>query len=147
MVEPSSLTSCYSGGGAHCIPASVVPASFASMLASCPTGGGLCAPDTFIAAGGQFIPPTCVALESAEGRCLHLAIPQVAQQHQLTQSTCAAYERCVPCYNPIDGSLDPSFGGGKVHTDFAMTGEEIFGLALQPDGEIVAAGGTTAGGG
>ncbi|MEV6297277.1 calcium-binding protein [Streptomyces sp. NPDC051896] len=49
-------------------------------------------------------------------------------------------------YNPIDGSLDTSFGtGGKVTTDFGGT-DEAFGVALQTDGKIVAAGLTTAGG-
>jgi uncharacterized delta-60 repeat protein/uncharacterized repeat protein (TIGR01451 family) len=43
-------------------------------------------------------------------------------------------------YNP-DGSLDASFGtGGKVTTDFAGSGDEAFGVALQADGKIVAAG-------
>jgi uncharacterized delta-60 repeat protein len=42
-------------------------------------------------------------------------------------------------YNP-DGSLDPSFGsGGKVTTDFGGF-DVAFGVALQPDGKIVAAG-------
>ncbi|HYE14108.1 MAG TPA: delta-60 repeat domain-containing protein, partial [Pyrinomonadaceae bacterium] len=45
-------------------------------------------------------------------------------------------------YNP-DGSLDPSFGGdGIVRTDFLgiFTDDEIYGMALQPDGKIVAVG-------
>lgn len=42
--------------------------------------------------------------------------------------------------NP-DGTLDDSFGsGGKVTTDFFGRGDRIFALALQPDGQIVAAG-------
>jgi uncharacterized delta-60 repeat protein len=50
-------------------------------------------------------------------------------------------------YNP-DGSLDASFGnGGKVLTDFAPgTGEAAYGVALQPDGRIVAAGFSNASG-
>ena len=44
-----------------------------------------------------------------------------------------------------DGSLDPTFGaGGLVTTDFG-NGEEAFALALQPDGRIVAAGGSAIG--
>ena len=44
-------------------------------------------------------------------------------------------------YNP-DGSLDSTFGtGGKVSTDFAHGSlDEVFGVALQSDGKIVAAG-------
>jgi uncharacterized delta-60 repeat protein len=43
-------------------------------------------------------------------------------------------------YN-IDGSLDPTFDGdGKVTTDFAGDTDEAFGVAIQADGKIVAAG-------
>ncbi|HEX8499370.1 MAG TPA: discoidin domain-containing protein [Pyrinomonadaceae bacterium] len=43
-------------------------------------------------------------------------------------------------YNP-DGSLDQTFGaGGLVVTDFFGGGDTAYGVALQPDGKIVAAG-------
>src|SRR5262249_19153544 len=43
-------------------------------------------------------------------------------------------------YNP-DGSLDTTFGtGGKVTTDFGSTTDRAFGVAIQADGKIVAAG-------
>ena len=43
-------------------------------------------------------------------------------------------------YNP-DGSLDSSFGtGGLVTTDFGLTRDEAFGVAIQSDGKIVAVG-------
>ena len=46
-------------------------------------------------------------------------------------------------YNP-DGSLDASFGtGGKVTTDFGGTADRADALALQPDGKIVLAGGSS----
>ncbi|MEV6050381.1 calcium-binding protein [Streptomyces sp. NPDC052107] len=49
-------------------------------------------------------------------------------------------------YN-TDGSLDTTFGtGGKVITDFGGTIDEAFGVAVQTDGKIVAAGITNAGG-
>jgi signal recognition particle subunit SEC65 len=74
----------------------------ASQLKACPTG--LCVPDKFIETGGNFIPPTCRSVNNAEGRCLHVEIPQVAaQKGLLPQATCQTYERCVPCYNPTDG--------------------------------------------
>ncbi|HKG11857.1 MAG TPA: hypothetical protein VKB12_00905, partial [Pyrinomonadaceae bacterium] len=46
-------------------------------------------------------------------------------------------------YN-YDGSLDTTFGGGtgKVVTDFNGTSDRIWGITLQPDGKIVAAGET-----
>jgi uncharacterized delta-60 repeat protein len=43
-------------------------------------------------------------------------------------------------YNP-DGSLDPAFGsGGKLTTAIGSGKDEAYGLALQPDGKLVAAG-------
>jgi uncharacterized delta-60 repeat protein len=43
-------------------------------------------------------------------------------------------------YNP-DGSLDPTFGsGGKVTTDFAASFDRAYGLIVQGDGKLVAAG-------
>ncbi|MFE9928454.1 calcium-binding protein [Streptomyces sp. NPDC005533] len=51
-------------------------------------------------------------------------------------------------YNALDGSLDTGFGGdGKVFTDFGglQEGSTAYGLALQADGRIIAAGDTTEG--
>jgi uncharacterized delta-60 repeat protein len=43
-------------------------------------------------------------------------------------------------YHP-DGTLDPTFGsGGVVTTDFAGSVDRVEGLAVQPDGKLVAAG-------
>jgi uncharacterized delta-60 repeat protein len=43
----------------------------------------------------------------------------------------------------VAGDLDPGFGtGGKVTTDFAGGPDEAFAVAVQPDGKLVAAGGT-----
>src|SRR5262249_32253745 len=43
-------------------------------------------------------------------------------------------------YN-ADGSLDTTFSGdGKVTTDFALGLDQVFGVAIQPDGKIVTAG-------
>jgi uncharacterized delta-60 repeat protein len=42
------------------------------------------------------------------------------------------------------GDLDPAFGaGGKVTTDFAGRGDAALGVAIQPDGKIVAVGNST----
>jgi hypothetical protein len=102
VLDPSTLPACGTEGGAHCLQSALVPANLASQLATC--SGGYCVPDTFIEAGGNFIPPTCASLDGAEGRCLNVVIPQVAAQaSQLTQSTCQSYEKCVPCFSPING--------------------------------------------
>jgi uncharacterized delta-60 repeat protein len=39
-----------------------------------------------------------------------------------------------------DGTLDPAFGGGMVRTSFGEKSAGVQGVALQPDGKIVAAG-------
>ena len=102
LLDPSKLPACGPAGGAHCLQSALVPAAMASQLAACT--GGYCVPDVFIESGGNFIPSTCASLDGAEGRCLNVAIPQVAsQESQLQQSTCAVFERCVPCFSPIDG--------------------------------------------
>ncbi len=103
LINPDTLPACGPIGGAHCLQAALVPAAMQSQLATC--SGGYCVPDVFIEAGGNYIPPTCSSLDGAEGRCLNTAIPQVtAEESQLTQSTCAIFERCVPCFSPIDGT-------------------------------------------
>jgi uncharacterized delta-60 repeat protein len=49
------------------------------------------------------------------------------------------YDFALARYLP-NGSLDSTFGGdGRVSTDFG-DGDFAFGLALQPDGKLVAAG-------
>ncbi len=101
VIDPAGLPSC--AADAHCLDAALVPADFQSRLASCPEAGKLCVPDIFLVTGGDFIPPTCRSVADAEGRCLSLALPDVqAQSSLLPQSTCAAAERCVPCYSPLD---------------------------------------------
>ncbi len=103
VLDPTTLPACGTEGGAHCLQSALVPANLASQLATC--SGGYCVPDAFIEAGGNFIPPTCASLDGAEGRCLNVVIPQVsAEASQLTQSTCQVFEKCVPCFSPIDGT-------------------------------------------
>lgn len=103
LVDVSKLPSC--GGGAHCVSATLVPPAMASQLAACTApNSGLCAPDNFIQAAGNFVPRTCASLDAAEGRCLNVVIPQVkAEMAQLTQDICTADEKCVPCFSPLDG--------------------------------------------
>jgi len=103
VLDPDTLPACGTEGGAHCLQSALVPASLQAQLATC--SGGYCVPDSFIEAGGNFIPPTCASLDGAEGRCLNVVIPEVAAQaSQLPQSTCQVFEKCVPCFSPIDGT-------------------------------------------
>lgn len=102
IVDPNKLPTCGPVGGAHCLGASLVPAAERAMLATCP--GGYCVPDPFIASGGNFVPATCRSVGGAEGRCLHESLPAVAKQKDaLPGASCGTFERCVPCFDPLDG--------------------------------------------
>jgi hypothetical protein len=109
VIDPSTLPACDNGGcgGAHCLPAAEVPASVQSQLAPCGTGAsaGFCAPDPIIATANNFVPTSCTSIAGAEGRCLSTCLPMIAgQENLLPRSTCAANERCAPCYNPVSSS-------------------------------------------
>ena len=101
LVDVTKLEVC-GGGGARCVPPAAVPAEVAPMLAPC--AGGLCVPEEVLVAGGRHLPARCTSLSDAEGRCMHLSLPAVAAQAaRLPASTCEADERCVPCFDPLDG--------------------------------------------
>ncbi len=103
LIDPLTLPEC--AADAHCLDASLVPADTASQLAACPDASQLCVPDDFIRTGGKFAPLSCNSVAGAEGRCLSLALPAVAEQEALLpQDICGANEKCTPCYSPIDGS-------------------------------------------
>jgi hypothetical protein len=136
VIDPSSLPACGSGG-AHCLPSALVPPAEASQLATCPTG--YCVPDVFIESGGEFIPPTCTSLDGAEGRCLNVALPQIAAQTSLLpQGSCQSYERCAPCYSPIDGTVTGACSQG---CDPGPTQPKVvFQACCTPDGANTPAG-------
>jgi hypothetical protein len=105
VLDPNTLPDCSpTCGGAHCLPAALVPEGERDQLATCP--GGYCAPDGIIATDGFYKPPSCTSLAGAEGRCLSTCLPQVASQPLLPRSSCAANERCVPCFDPTNGDVD-----------------------------------------
>lgn len=105
VLDAPMLPVCGGSGGAHCLPSALVPQAMASELAVCGATGGKCVPDVFIESGGRYVPPTCNSVIGAEGRCLHVGLASVAgQKDKLPQGTCKTYERCVPCYSPLDGT-------------------------------------------
>ena len=107
-IDPATLPPCpnCSAGGAHCVPASLVPPDVADQLDDC-DASNKCVPDYFIETTGLFIAPTCESVAGAEGRCLNKCIPQVAAQADLLpQSSCQTHEVCTPCYDPQTG--DPT---------------------------------------
>lgn len=106
IVNPNAFPPCSPVcGGAHCLPAALVPMAEQSQLAACP--GGFCAPDTLIASAGKGLPKTCTSIAGAEGRCLSTCLPAIqAQQQLLPQDLCAPGEKCAPCFNPT--AADPT---------------------------------------
>jgi hypothetical protein len=109
VVNPSSLDSCNPVcGSAHCMPAGLVPAAQQSQLNKCTAdgGAGFCLPDAVIAAGGNYVPPSCDPFpgSGAEGRCLSKCLPAVAaKKGELVQSSCSSSDLCVPCSDPFTG--------------------------------------------
>ncbi len=105
--DPEAFPACPTNvcaGGAHCVPTAAIPADQAALLADC-DASAKCVPDALIETGGLFTPPTCTSVAGAEGRCTSVCLPDVAAQAELLpQDVCAASERCVPCYDPFDGT-------------------------------------------
>jgi hypothetical protein len=115
LLDPASFDACAPAcGGAHCLPASSVPAAQQSLLDGCTAKGGvagLCTPDKLIATGGNFVPKSCTSVAGAEGRCLSTCLPSVAAQAgQLPKDVCDDGEKCAPCYNPT--AADPTLPTG-----------------------------------
>jgi hypothetical protein len=111
VIDPSTLPACSpTCGGAHCLPATLVPPAQQPLLKSCAAAGGapgLCAPDKLIATGGNFVPKTCTSVAGSEGRCLSTCLPDIAEKAAfLRQDVCAPDERCAPCFDPT--SSDPT---------------------------------------
>lgn len=114
IVDPTTLPQCDpSCGGAHCLPADLVPAAQRDLLAPC--SGGYCLPDSFIRTGGLIKPTKCDSIAGVEGRCLSTCLPAVAEQAALLPSVgCPANQRCVPCYNPVSGDPTEATGACSV---------------------------------
>jgi hypothetical protein len=110
LIDPTLSPACDPACmGAHCVPTALVPVAQQAELAACGSGSsaGFCTPDTFIASDGNGVPPTCVSVAGAEGRCLSVCLPLIASEAQvLPQATCAAGQLCAPCFNPT--ASDPS---------------------------------------
>ena len=82
------------------------PASLQALLAPC-SGGGFCTPDTVIASADNFVPPSCVSIAGAEGRCVSTCLPWVAARAALLPKVgCAAGTVCAPCFDPL--ATDPT---------------------------------------
>ena len=117
-IDPTTFPPCSPAcAGSHCVPSALVPPAEQGQLLQCPSQGsdaggdggldGYCVPDSFIASGGEGLPPVCTSVAGSEGRCLSTCIPLVASETEvLPQGTCASTERCAPCFNPT--ATDPT---------------------------------------
>jgi hypothetical protein len=102
---PRILAQCCAAAG-RCVPGSTLTAAQRGLLGrdSCSSAHELCLPEAFIDEPG-FVPPHChSATWGAEGRCLWTCLPSVATRADvLDRDDCAEAQRCVPCFDPIDG--------------------------------------------
>ena len=105
LIDVSTLEPCPSGCGlGHCLANDKIPADKIDLFASC-DDYQKCVPDAFIETAGLYVPPSCQSLGGAEGRCLSTCLPSVAEKiDSLPQDSCMAEHRCVPCFDPVDGT-------------------------------------------
>jgi len=105
---PSLLASCCAGLG-RCAPTAWVPDEFRSFFDSTGCAGPgeqLCvAPESALSDPDHLRVTTCEDPRThAEGRCLPACLPLVATQaDSLVQAGCKAEQRCVPCFDPLEG--------------------------------------------
>lgn len=103
-LDPDLLPRCCRLGSARCLPAGLVPARNATMLAPC-LRGGLCVPDRVVRAGSRYAPRRCRSFGGVPGACVSLCVPMVAEQADLLpRHVCDADERCAPCYDPSNNN-------------------------------------------
>ncbi|MEY4576916.1 MAG: hypothetical protein RL701_1619, partial [Pseudomonadota bacterium] len=95
---------CHDAG--RCVPSSSVDPADRNQLnhESCgDPADALCVPSSWLTQDPH-IPNTCRAPGNVEGRCLMSCLPNVAgRAASLRQTSCAAQELCVPCFDPLTG--------------------------------------------
>ena len=115
ILDPTQFPACSPAcGGAHCLPATLVPAAQASQLSKCKSPDGMdgyCTPDPFIASAGNAVGKTCKSVAGVEGRCLSTCLPAISDQASLLpKDICGDNEKCAPCFNPF--ATDPTAATG-----------------------------------
>ena len=116
VVNPAIFPACGSCGGMHCVPADMIPPDQRGLLAPCT--GGFCAPDPIISTDDNWVPKSCVSVAGAEGRCLPGCLPPIAAKADfLPQSTCAAGQKCAPCFDPTSSDPTEATGACSIACD------------------------------
>lgn len=101
ILDVSNMPKCCPNGRAHCAKPELVPEGDRARLSKCADGKSYCVPDPILKRGGKYTPPKCKSVGNQEGRCTSICVPEIASQMDyLPQSTCAADERCAPCFDP-----------------------------------------------
>lgn len=103
-LPPDSLPECGLCDGARCVPNAILDDDEVALLAPCEDEGSSCVPDLFIETFGNFTLEECTSVAGAEGRCLSVCVPQVAEQASLLpQDICEPGWLCAPCFDPLTG--------------------------------------------
>jgi len=119
--------------GSRCVPKNLVTSGVVGLLTSCDNNAGACVPDNIVAQGENLQLAKCTSIGGGEGRCASTCIGAVAGlAAYLPQDTCAANERCAPCFNPANGQATGICGLG---CDTQPTGTPVtFGKCCTNDG-------------
>ncbi|HVH47732.1 MAG TPA: hypothetical protein VM925_35595 [Labilithrix sp.] len=89
-----------------------------ARLATCAIG--YCVPEEYLKKYGQHKPAACKTFAGIEGRCFSTVFKDIdAQKDLLQRDVCSENERCIPCFNPADGS--PSGACTTVSCDAPTT--------------------------
>jgi hypothetical protein len=100
-VLPSCTDVCPFGS---CVPASEVQGQ-AAGLPNCTNSTDKCMPRFLIETLGRVRFKSCRSVGSVEGRCISACLPLVSGQLlPVPQDDCLSTERCIPCFNPINGN-------------------------------------------
>lgn len=87
-----------------CVLATDVPTQ-ASGLPYCADPTYKCVPQFLIQTNSKVRFKSCRSVGHVEGRCLPQCLPAISGQPlPLPQDDCLPNERCLPCFNPIDGT-------------------------------------------
>jgi hypothetical protein len=91
--------------GSRCVPKNLVTTGVVGLLTPCDNGNGACVPENIVAQGENLQLKKCSSIGGGEGRCASTCIGALAGlASYLPQDTCAANERCAPCFNPANGA-------------------------------------------
>jgi hypothetical protein len=103
----SKLKACADGKG-HCYDKTKTAMS--SMLVACDNAAEVCVPDEMLEAGGAPL-KSCKSI-IGDGACVTIdVIPRIKEEggSALSQDTCDADQKCIPCVDPRNGNAPSGF--------------------------------------